>query len=85
MLDRKAAMDFLRQRKQAYGTAFSGPAGDIVLEDLARFCRGNASTFDPNDRVHALLEGRREVWLRIREYLDLSEDELLELKAQGDG
>lgn len=50
-----------------------------VLTDLARFCRAHDSTFHPDARVHAALEGRREVWLRIQEYLGLSTDEILEL------
>jgi hypothetical protein len=48
-----------------------------VLEDLSRFCRGKESTFHPDPRVHALQEGRREVLLRILDYLTLSPEELL--------
>lgn len=50
-----------------------------VLMDLARFCRAHDSTFNKDDRLHAALEGRREVYLRIQEFLNLSPDEILEL------
>lgn len=50
-----------------------------VLKDLAKFCRAHESTFHPDQRVHAQLEGRREVWLRIQESLKLSADEIFEL------
>lgn len=71
----------LRDRQAAYQRAFAGrgTAGDvaIVMADLARFCRAGASTFHADPRTHALLEGRREVWLRIRDQLDLRLDELI--------
>ena len=50
-----------------------------VLADLAKFCRAHDSTFHPDARVHAALEGRREVWLRIQEYIGLSAEEILNL------
>jgi hypothetical protein len=50
-----------------------------VLEDLARFCRANETSFHADPRIHAVLEGRREVWLRIQEYLNLSPDEIMAL------
>lgn len=50
-----------------------------VLVDLAKFCRANESTFHSDPRIHAALEGRREVWLRIQEYLNLGAEEIIEL------
>lgn len=47
-----------------------------VLKDLAHFCRAHTPTFHPDPRIHAALEGRREVWLRIQEYLNLDIDEI---------
>lgn len=72
-------MDFLRNRKGAYLAAFRNPAGEAVLEDLAKFCRANETTFDADARVHAVLEGRREVWLRIQQHLGLTPEQLLVL------
>lgn len=50
-----------------------------VLKDLARFCRAHQTTFHPDPRFHAVLEGRREVWLKIEQYLQLSTEEIYEL------
>lgn len=69
-LQEKLAAVFER-RRQSYITTFSGPVPERVLADLAKFCRANEPTFHPDARVHAVLEGRREVWLRIQKYLRL--------------
>lgn len=50
-----------------------------VLQDLARFCRAHESTFHPDPRVHAALEGRREVWLKIQQNLQLDMEEIYQL------
>lgn len=73
------ALDFLRLRKRAYQLAFPDPKNSEVLKDLARFCRANATCYDDNDRRHAIAEGRREVWLRIQQHLDLQPDQLYEI------
>lgn len=63
--------------KQSFGT--EGVAPKIVLKDLAKFCRANETTYNPDPRIHAVLEGRREVWLRIQNYLKLTPDELWDI------
>jgi len=72
---------FLTSRKQAYLFTFNreNVHNKIVLADLAKFCRANSTTYLEDPRAHAALEGRREVWLRIETYLNLSPDELWEL------
>lgn len=72
---------FLKTRKFAYHQVFhkENVYTKEVLKDLANFCRAHATTFNPDERVHAVLEGRREVFLRIQQHLNLSEDELWEL------
>jgi hypothetical protein len=50
-------------------------AVQTVLKDLAKFCRANESTFQTDPRAHALVEGRREVWLRILEHTQLNPEE----------
>lgn len=55
------------------------PASDIVLAHLRDFCRARTTTFDPDPRTHALLEGRREVWLEIANRLNLSEGDMAAL------
>ena len=77
------AKQLIEQRKRAYSLSFAGTHGAAVLEDLAKFCRANESCFHPDARVHAVMEGRREVWLRIKQHMDLSEGELLSLLSKG--
>lgn len=73
------ALDFLRRRKRAYQLAFGSPAGQAVLHDLVRFCRATETCFHEDQRKHAALEGRREVWLRIQQHLNLSSEQLYAL------
>lgn len=73
------AFDFLRGRKRNYQLAFGSPAGQAVLRDLAGFCRAAETCFDQDQRIHAVLEGRREVWLRIERHLNLSSEQLFAL------
>lgn len=72
--------DYLTRRAQAYRAAFEGPGGKLVLADLARFCRATQSTFHPDQRMSDVLVGRQEVWLRLQEHLQLTDDELWELR-----
>lgn len=72
----RSTMSYLTTRKRAYQMAFTSPAGQIVLEDLAKFCRAEDSCFNADPRLHAVLEGRREVWLRIQAHLNRSPTEL---------
>lgn len=68
--------DFLRSRLQDYRYVFKSQQGIRVLDDLAKFCRAHESTFDNDPRVEGILQGRREVWLRIARHLNMTEDEL---------
>lgn len=70
-------------RKQAYAGTFNKESvfAQRVLKDLAKFCRANTTTFHPDPRVHAELEGRREVWLRIQQFIHLTPEELLKILA----
>lgn len=74
MIDR--IKDFLTSRGQDYRQTFKGIYGERVLADLAKFCRAHDSTFNPDPRVEGVLQGRREVWLRIAQHLNMSEEEL---------
>lgn len=75
------ARDLLRSRWQAYNFTFpkNNVDAQIVLKDLAKFCRANETTFHEDPRIHGLLEGRREVWLRIQKHLNLTPEDLWEL------
>lgn len=76
--------EFICVRKMAYVLTFdvTHPYSRRVLKDLAKFCRAGKTTFHVDPRAHALLEGRREVWLRIQEHLNLTEQQLLALYGE---
>lgn len=70
------------QLKTAYQIVFGdGPAGQAVLADLGRFCRADEPCWSEDQRHHARLEGRREVWLRIQNELKLPSEELLQRRV----
>lgn len=80
----KSALErIFRGRVVAYNRIFDkkSPFAQAVLMDLAKFCRAHESTYHPDPRIHAQLEGRREVWLRIQGYLQLDLEELYQLHA----
>lgn len=74
--------DWLNARARAYKVTFgSRPEQSAVLADLAKFCRANTTCFHADPRLHAVAEGRREVWLRIQNHLQLTPDQLMQLYA----
>ncbi len=72
---------YFRRRKLSYQMVFKRENQYTmdVLKDLAKFCRAHNSTFNKDPRIQANLDGRREVWLRIQENLNLSTDEIYAL------
>jgi hypothetical protein len=77
-----AALSFLRRRKTAFQLCFGSPAGKEVLIDLAKFCRAAETCVVAGDHDKTLLlEGRREVWLRIGQHLRLNQEQLFSLYA----
>ena len=77
--------DLLKRRRRAYQDTFNGPAGKKVLADLKRFCRATVPTANlsnPNETY--LLEGRREVWLRIAAHLNLTDEDVYSLTEHED-
>jgi hypothetical protein len=75
------ARQFVLGRQHAYKQTFQGPLAEEVLKDLARFCRANVTTFHEDARAHAVAEGRREVFLRIQNNLNLSPAEVWRLAS----
>lgn len=56
----------------AYRRLFRGEDAEMVLQDLAAFCKANESTFIAGSPdVSAHLEGARRVFLHIQSMLDL--------------
>lgn len=72
-------------RRRAYRRLFLNGEGKIksdavpVLAELRRFCCATGSNFDPDPYVHAMREGRREVFWRIMTWLSVDEAEVLKL------
>lgn len=58
------------------------PSAAAVLEDLARYCHADKSTFRPDPRDHARIEGRREVWLYIISSMKLDQEQIAALNRQ---
>lgn len=76
------AFGFIHDRAQSYKLTFqtNQPANVAVLADLSKFCRANETCVVPNNRdLSLVLEGRREVWLRIQQHLHLTDEQLLAL------
>lgn len=70
----------MRRKHIAYNQVFGHNIHtQIVLTDLAKFCRAHDSTFHKDERAATVMEGRREVWLRIQEHLQLSMEEIYSL------
>lgn len=74
---------YFTDTKRAFMLTFqlTQPANIMVLTNLAKFCRANESTFHPDARIAANLDGRREVWLHIQKYLSLSPEQIAQLSA----
>lgn len=69
----------LMARRHQYQLTFRAPPAATVLKDLARFCRAHESTGSKDALIAARLDGRREVWLRIQQHLNMNPDQLWEL------
>lgn len=82
----EATKRFLHRRRYAYQRVFDSDNvyTDEVLRDLAWFCRAHVPTYHADPRVHAELEGRREVWLRIQNHLQFDDEKLWKLYGRKD-
>ncbi len=80
------ARAFLFGRRDAFRRTFHLDNADnrVVLEDLARFCRAHASTGHLDSHIAARLDGRREVWLRIQQHVNLTDEQLWKLYSKGE-
>lgn len=58
---------------------------EIVLADLRELAFGNSTTFHTDPYVAARRAGRREVWLRITQHLNLDEERVQKLVELDDG
>lgn len=76
------ATKIIEARRGAYTRVFMAGTPtqedrELVRRDLATFCRGNASAWDKDERIHCLLTGRQEVHIRIEDFTRLDLDTLL--------
>lgn len=68
---------------RAYRAAFSGPDGEVVLRDLLDFCNaGRSSIVVDASKMTLVNEGKRLVALRIAGYLNLTDEQILEISMQ---
>lgn len=76
---------YIARRKRAYAAVFGNledPDVQFVLRDLSVFCRAYRPTFNQNQKLQDLQEGRREVYYRILDYTRQDHDTLyLKLEA----
>lgn len=71
-------VDEVREHKAAFQMVFGSPAGQQVLELLEPFCRASQTCVVPGKPdMTSVLEGRREVWLRIQDYLNLPAEAII--------
>lgn len=75
-------LDHFRFKKRDYLATFKTGPGQRVLIDLASYCRANVSCFHADPRIHARLEGRRDVWNKIQEHLHLTPEQMMQLYQQ---
>lgn len=92
MLD--ALLNRLNKRRAAYRALFLQqddqvkPAARDVLLDLKRFCHAGKPTYKVGGNgaidplASAVAEGRREVWLRIVEHLELEDRFIVNLREE---
>lgn len=78
--------NFLFIRKQAYEQVFNPESIFVqrVIADLSKFCRDKKTTFHSDARLSALLEGRREVLLRIMYHSKLDNEQFWKMYGRED-
>lgn len=81
MTDRET-LTLVTQQMTDYRQCFGSPAGQRVLVDLVDFCQAALTTMPSGEGVRfdmnraMVLEGRRQVFLRIQTYLNLTPEQL---------
>lgn len=75
---------YLGDRKRAFQMVFRSPAGALhVLPELAEFCRANEPAPSNTDSfAQGRAAGRRDVWLLISQWTQLTEEEQFSLLSQ---
>ncbi len=69
----------------AYRELLATPEGQLVLRDLAAYCRVGASSFTAGDpHQTAFNEGARDVFLHVAEMAGIRPDDFPQLTSNGD-
>lgn len=78
--------DLIRSKEWAWRHIMRGDNGElheaskIALADLRVFCNGTRSNFDADAMQMARMEGRREVFMRVMNFLNYDYSKILELE-----
>jgi len=65
----------LRRKQTDYRLALGDESGKVVLADLRTFCNPTRTNFSTDPLEMARMEGRREVFLRIANFMNVDFDE----------
>jgi len=74
----KEILKQLSESSQKYKKVFEGEDGKWVLEDLAKRCFENTTTFDPDIKKICFNEGRRSVYKYIKSMVEKNIQEMQE-------
>ena len=81
-MTQEEALKYFSEWKAAYQLQF-GDGKSPALSDLSAFCRENETCVVPGDRDMTLvMEGRRQAILRIRNFLTLTPEQLVQLHTR---
>lgn len=81
---------FIRRKEWAFRTLFKGDDGSlneaakVALADLRAFCHGTQSNFSKDALEMARMEGRREVFTRVMNYLEVDYSKYYQMEEQID-
>lgn len=74
------SLKYFAEWKAAYQAAFAEAIKGSVFADLAKFCHAYETTVVPGDRDQSyVMEGRRQVYLRIQNFIERTPQELVAL------
>lgn len=77
------ATDIVRV-KNAYRALQETTHGQIVLRDLAKTCKAASSSFDKDPHQHSYNAGKRSIWLRIQNMINIPDREVYEMENKNE-
>ncbi len=76
------ALKYFADLKTAYQTRFGNAQPNPVMDDLMTYCHATRSCFHTDAGIERVLLGRNQVYLRIKEFLDLTPEQLVALNTR---